>query len=61
MGNGKPGEKGGVLAEQEPVRYLIFDIESVADGALVAKVRYPGESLSPDCLLYTTPSTRDRG
>ena len=48
MGQGKPGEKGGVLAEQEPVRYLIFDIESVADGALVAKVRYPGESLSPE-------------
>ena len=48
MGKGKPGEKGGVLAEQEPVRYLIFDIESVADGALVAKVRYPGESLSAE-------------
>ena len=48
MGEGKPGEKGGVLAEQEPVRYLIFDIESVADGALVAKVRYPGESLSAE-------------
>ena len=48
MGEGKPGEKGGVLAEQEPVRYLIFDIESVADGALVAKVRYPGESLSSE-------------
>ena len=37
-----------MLAEQEPVRYLIFDIESVADGALVAKVRYPGESLSAE-------------
>ena len=48
MGKGKAGEKGGVLADQEPVRYLIFDIESVADGALVAKVRYPGESLSPE-------------
>ena len=48
MGEEKPGEKGGVLAEQEPVRYLIFDIESVADGALVAKVRYPGESLSSE-------------
>ena len=39
MGEEKPGEKGGVLAEQEPVRSLIFDIESVADGALVSKVR----------------------
>jgi len=29
------------------VRYLAFDIESVADGALVSKLRYPGEGLSP--------------
>ena len=28
-------------------RYFIFDIESVADGKLVADVRYPGEGLSP--------------
>ncbi len=30
------------------VRYLAFDIESVADGELVSKLRYPGENLSPD-------------
>ncbi len=30
-----------------PIRYLVFDIESVADGPLVAKLRYPGESLTP--------------
>jgi predicted PolB exonuclease-like 3'-5' exonuclease len=29
------------------VRYLVFDIESVADGALVAKLRHPGESVEP--------------
>ena len=29
------------------VRYLVFDIESVADAPLVAKLRYPGESLAP--------------
>ncbi len=29
------------------VRYLVFDIESVADAALVAKLRYPGEPLEP--------------
>jgi len=29
------------------VRYLVFDIESVADAELVAKLRYPGESLEP--------------
>jgi predicted PolB exonuclease-like 3'-5' exonuclease len=30
------------------VRYLAFDVESVADGALVSKLRYPGESLSAE-------------
>jgi 3'-5' exonuclease len=29
------------------VRYLVFDIESVADGALVSKLRYPGQGLEP--------------
>jgi predicted PolB exonuclease-like 3'-5' exonuclease len=28
------------------VRFLVFDVESVADGELIAKVRYPGESLT---------------
>jgi predicted PolB exonuclease-like 3'-5' exonuclease len=28
-------------------RYFVFDIESVADGALVSRLRYPGEGLSP--------------
>lgn len=31
----------------EKVSHLIFDAESIADGELVAKVRYPGEKLSP--------------
>ncbi|HUE71846.1 MAG TPA: 3'-5' exonuclease [Pirellulaceae bacterium] len=30
------------------VRYLVFDIESVADGPLVAKLRYPTEDLAPE-------------
>ncbi len=29
------------------VRYLLFDIESVADGELIGKVRYPDEELTP--------------
>lgn len=29
------------------LRYLVFDIESVADAALVAKLRYPKETLEP--------------
>ena len=65
------------------VRYLVFDIESIADGDLIAKVRYPNENYSAQkaievycaermeqygtefipytCLLYTSPSPRDRG
>jgi len=30
-----------------PVRFLVFDIESVADADLVARLRYGGESLEP--------------
>jgi predicted PolB exonuclease-like 3'-5' exonuclease len=29
------------------VRYLVFDVESVADAELVARLRHPGESLEP--------------
>jgi 3'-5' exonuclease len=29
------------------IKYLVFDTESVADANLVAKLRYPGESLTP--------------
>lgn len=29
------------------VKYLVFDIESVADGEAIAKTRYPKEALSP--------------
>ena len=32
----------------ESVSHLVFDCESIADGALIAKVRYPGEDLSPE-------------
>ena len=30
------------------VRYLAFDVESVADGALVSRIQYPGQGLAPD-------------
>lgn len=30
-----------------PIRYLVFDIESVADPTLVARLRYAGESIDP--------------
>ena len=31
----------------QAVRYLVFDVESVADGALVSRLHYPGKSLDP--------------
>jgi predicted PolB exonuclease-like 3'-5' exonuclease len=33
---------------ESSVRYLVFDVESVADGHLVSQVRYPQEGLSPE-------------
>ena len=30
----------------QAVRFFVFDIESVADGALISKIRYPGEGLN---------------
>lgn len=30
------------------IQYLLFDVESVADGDLISRVRYPGQNLSPD-------------
>ena len=35
------------MAHGSAVRYLVFDIESVADGPLVSALRYPAESLEP--------------
>ena len=29
------------------VQYFVFDIETIADGGLVSKLRYPGEDLEP--------------
>ncbi|MFN3191849.1 MAG: 3'-5' exonuclease [Aureliella sp.] len=31
----------------QPIRYLLFDVESVPDGELIAKTRYPSKELSP--------------
>ena len=34
-------------------RYFVFDIESVADGALVSRLRYPGQDLAPAKAIAT--------
>ena len=37
----------------EKVAHLVFDVESVADGDLVSKVRYPGANYSPEEAIAT--------
>lgn len=37
----------------EPITHLIFDVESVADGELVAKIRYPGQNYTPAQAIAT--------
>ena len=34
------------MAKQD-IAAFVFDIESIADGGLVSKLRYPGEGLEP--------------
>ena len=36
---------------QSPISYLVFDVEAVADGDLISRVRYPGEELSPQAAI----------
>ncbi|MCC6509181.1 MAG: 3'-5' exonuclease, partial [Pirellulaceae bacterium] len=40
-----------MAAVTREVQYLLFDVESVAEGALVATSRYAGENLSPEDAL----------
>jgi 3'-5' exonuclease len=35
----------------QSVAYLVFDLETVADGALVSRLRYPGEMLDPPAAI----------
>lgn len=47
------GQSGGTARQEDPamasknVAYLVFDVESVADGELVAAMRHPGEAIEP--------------
>jgi 3'-5' exonuclease len=34
--------------EKRQVRYLVFDVESVADGSLISKLRFPAEGFDPE-------------
>ena len=47
-------ERYGFVVSQDQhqhIQYLLFDVESVADGRLIADVRYPGENLSPEAAI----------
>lgn len=46
MSDGSPNESR-MATSTEKVRYLVFDVESVADGALVSKLRYSDAGLTP--------------
>jgi predicted PolB exonuclease-like 3'-5' exonuclease len=50
------------MAETD-VRYLVFDVESVADGDLIAKVRFAGEPLSAEQAIaqYRADLIEDQG
>ena len=55
------------MAQLDDIGFFVFDVESIADGDLIARVKYPGESLSPqqairryrDELLEESEGTRD--
>ncbi len=36
------------MADSTDVKYLVFDVETVADGELISRAHYPGEDLPPD-------------
>ncbi len=48
---------------KQQVSYFIFDVETIADGDLVSKIRYPKESLTPDEALtrYRTQLLAETG
>lgn len=37
---------------QQEVRYLLFDVESVADGELISKIRFAGMNFSPEQAIF---------
>lgn len=39
------------MVQSSDIRYLLFDIESVADGESIARSRYPGQTLSPEAAV----------
>jgi predicted PolB exonuclease-like 3'-5' exonuclease len=47
MSSAPPSTPVGAAAQSPAVEYLVFDVESVADARLVAKLRYPELSLEP--------------
>jgi predicted PolB exonuclease-like 3'-5' exonuclease len=52
-----------IMDVQPKPRYLIFDTEAVADGDLIAKIRYPKDNLEPDAAIarYRQELVDERG
>lgn len=42
-----------MTSKEHEITHLIFDVESVADGDLINKIRYPGQGLSPRVAVET--------
>ena len=51
------------MDDRQPVRYLVFDIETIADGSLIQRVKYPHEELTPQQATrrFRDETLRDRG
>ncbi len=47
-GDGRIREPSVMDTDSSRVAYLVFDVEAVADGGLISKVRYPDEELSDE-------------
>ena len=39
------------MDQEEQTRYIVYDTESVVDGALMARVLYQGEELTPEAAI----------
>ena len=46
-----PNPRSNMTEKTGDVRYLVFDIESISDGALISQIKYPGDDLTPEAAV----------
>lgn len=46
------------VTDVSDIRYFLFDVESVADGDLISRVRYPSQDLTPEKAIETYRAER---